>query len=317
MAKKVKLFFATDVHGSEKCFRKFLNAAPAYAADLVVLGGDVAGKAVQAVEDLGSGRYRTTFRGTPYVMDTVEELERVERLISDLGYYPYRSQPGELDARVADGTIEQLLEDLMVDRLERWMQLADERLRPRDIPAFWMLGNDDPHRLGEVLERAPWGEHAEGRVIDIGDGLRLVSWGFSNRTPWNSFREMPEEDLARHYDELFSQLDDPHRVVFNAHPPPYGTGLDDAPVLDADLTVQQQAGQVKLGPVGSTAVRDAIESYQPVASLHGHVHESAGFRRIGTTMAINPGSDYGTGALNGALMTFSKDKLKSHQLVRG
>jgi Icc-related predicted phosphoesterase len=88
-------------------------------------------------------------------------------------------------------------------------------------------------------------------------------------------------------------------------------------MLDEQLTVRQQAGQVKLGPVGSTAVLAAIERYQPLASLHGHVHESAGFRRIGRTMAVNPGSDYGTGALNGALVTLSKDKLKSHQLVRG
>jgi Icc-related predicted phosphoesterase len=116
---------------------------------------------------------------------------------------------------------------------------------------------------------------------------------------------------------MFAEAGPDARVVFNAHVPPYGTGLDDAPMLDAELTVMQQAGQVKLGPVGSTAVRAAIERHQPVASVHGHVHESAGFRRIGRTVAFNPGSDYGTGSLNGALLTLSGEKLKSHQLVRG
>jgi Icc-related predicted phosphoesterase len=316
MAPKTKLYFATDVHGSEQCFRKFLNAGAAYGPDVMVLGGDVAGKAIQAIDDLGGGRYRTVFRGTAHAIEDAEDLARVERMVSDLGYYPWRCEPGELDARVADGTVDDVLDTLMRQRLERWMELADERLRPRGIPAYWMLGNDDPPALAEVLERAPWGQHAEGRVLDL-DDYALVSFGYSNHTPWDSFRELPEEDLARHFDELFATVADPARVVFNAHSPPYGTGLDDAPMLDDDLTVRQQAGQVKLGPVGSTAVRDAIERYQPIVSLHGHVHESAGFRRLGRTMAVNPGSDYGTGALNGALMTLSKDKLKSHQLVRG
>jgi uncharacterized protein len=317
VAKKTKLFFATDVHGSEMCFRKFLNAGAAYQPDVMVLGGDIAGKAIQAVEDLGGGRFTTTFRGHRYEIDDEQELARVERIISDVGYYPWRSEPGELDQRIEDGTVDDLLLGLMRQRLERWMEMADERLRPLNKPVFWMLGNDDPPSLVEPLQSAPWGEHAEGRVLRLDDDHSLLSWGWSNPTPWHSFREMSEDDLAAHFEQLFSQAPEAHRVVFNAHVPPYDTGLDEAPVLDASLTVTQQAGQVKLGPVGSTAVRAAIERHQPVASLHGHVHESAGFRRIGRTVAFNPGSDYGTGSLNGALLTLSGDKLKSHQLVRG
>jgi Icc-related predicted phosphoesterase len=197
------------------------------------------------------------------------------------------------------------------------MELADERLRPLGKRAFWMLGNDDPPSLAEPLQAAPWGEYSEGRVLSLDDDHVLISWGWANPTPWDSFREMSEDELAAKFDEMFAAAGDGARIVFNAHVPPYGTGLDDAPVLDSELTVVQQAGQVKLGPVGSTAVRAAIERHQPLASVHGHVHESAGFRRIGKTMAFNPGSDYGTGSLNGALLTLSGDKLKSHQLVRG
>src|SRR3954454_24112086 len=141
MAKRLKLYFATDIHGSEKCFRKFLNAAAAYGPDVMVLGGDIAGKAVQAIDDLGGGRYRTTFRGTTYDIDSAAELERVERLIADLGYYPWRAQPGALDRRIAGGSVDEVLDRLMVERLEAWMALAEERLRPRGTPAYWMLGN--------------------------------------------------------------------------------------------------------------------------------------------------------------------------------
>lgn len=317
MARKTKLFFATDVHGSEMCFRKFLNAGKVYGPDVLVLGGDIAGKAVQAIESLGGGRFTTTFRGHRYDIESADELAQVERSISDVGYYPWRAEPGELDQRIADGTVDALLLELMRQRLERWMELADERLRPLGKQAFWMLGNDDPPSLAEPLQAAPWGAYCEGRVLALDDEHVLISWGWANPTPWDSFREMSEADLTTHFEELFTAAGDGARVVFNAHVPPYGTGLDEAPVLDSKLTVVQQAGQVKLGPVGSTAVREAIERHQPIASIHGHVHESAGFRRIGKTMAFNPGSEYGTGSLNGALLTLSGDKLKSHQLVRG
>ena len=204
MARKTKLFFATDVHGSEMCFRKFLNAGKAYGPDVLVLGGDIAGKAVQAVEDLGGGRFTTTFRGHRYDIESADELARVERTISDVGYYPWRAQPGELDQRIADGTVDELLLELMRQRLERWMELADERLRPIGKQAFWMLGNDDPPSLAEPLQDAPWGEYAEGRVLALDDDHVLISWGWANPTPWDSFREMSEEELAPSFDQLFA-----------------------------------------------------------------------------------------------------------------
>jgi Icc-related predicted phosphoesterase len=317
MARKIKLFFATDVHGSEQCFRKFLNAGAAYGPDLMVLGGDVAGKAVQAIVRVDEDRFRFTFRGREHDLPDGDELRHVERLISDNGYYPWRSAPGELEALMADGTVDVLLLDLMRKRLGAWMALADERLRPQDLPAFWMLGNDDPPELEPLLEAAPWGTHVDDRVVDLGDGHALVSLGYANPTPWNTQRELPEEELGARLDALFAHVEDPRRAVLNAHVPPYMSGLDEAPVLDEGLRVQTAAGQVKMGAVGSTAVREAIERHRPMASLHGHVHESAGFRRIGKTLAVNPGSDYGTGALNGALLVLDGEKVRAHQLVRG
>ena|SRR5438105_1842838 len=317
MARRLRLYFATDVHGSEQCFRKFLNAGAAYEPDAMVLGGDVAGKAVQAIVRHPDGRYRFTFRGRGHDLAEGEKLVRIERLIADNGFYPWRSGPGELERRIGDGTIEALLLDLMRERLEAWMALADERLRPRGLPAYWMLGNDDPPELLPLLDAARWGAHAEDRVLALGAEHQLVSLGYSNPTPWQSFRELSEDDLGARIDALFAEAGDPRRVVLNVHVPPFESGLDEAPMLDAGLRVQTQAGQVKMGNVGSTAVREAIERHQPLVSLHGHVHESAGFRRIGRTLAVNPGSDYGTGALNGAILVLEGDRVKAHQLVRG
>jgi Icc-related predicted phosphoesterase len=317
MGRKTKVYFATDLHGSSTCFRKFLNAGPTYGADVLVLGADLAGKAMQGIVRGAAGRWHARFVGTDYDVDAGPDLEALEKLIEDHGYYPYRAEPGELEGRQADGTLDALFLELMQRRLTAWMALADERLRPRGIPLYVMLGNDDPAELRDILDAAPWATQAEGRVLPLDDDHELLSWGYSNLTPFDSHREQPEPALAASIAAMMSQLRDPARAVFNLHVPPIASGLDEAPVLDATLTVQASLGQVRFAPVGSTAVREAIETVQPLLGLHGHIHESAGIRRIGRTIAINPGSDYSTGTLNGALITLERDKVSAHQLVRG
>jgi Icc-related predicted phosphoesterase len=316
MAKRFRLYFATDLHGSDKCFRKFLNAGEAYQADAMILGGDLAGKAIQAITRTPGGRYTCTFRGASYELEDGPELTGLEQLIADHGYYSYREEPGELAGREAEGKLDDVFMDLMRERLTRWLSMADERLRPQGRPVCFMLGNDDPPPLAELLDAAPWGTNAEGEVIEL-DGHEVLSWGYSNITPFHSYREMSEEALASKFAELTPQLKEPQRAILNLHVPPYGTGLDEAPVIDDSLTVQTAVGQVKFAAVGSTAVRDVLQEVQPLLGLHGHIHESPGFRKLGRTVAINPGSDYGTGALNGVLITLDQDRIKAHQFVRG
>lgn len=317
MARKLKVYFATDLHGSSKCFRKFLNAGPTYGADILILGADLAGKAIQGIVRGPAGKWHARFIGTDYDVSEGTELESLEKLIEDHGYYPYRAEPGELEARKAEGTLDALFLQLMRARLVSWMALADERLRPKGIPLYVMLGNDDPAELRSILDEATWATHAEGKVLPLGDDHEVISWGYSNLTPFKSHREQPEPALAASLEEMIGRLRDPSRAVFNFHVPPIASGLDDAPVLDESLTVQATLGQVRFAPAGSTAVREAIERVQPLLGLHGHIHEATGIRRIGRTIAINPGSDYSTGALNGALVTLERDKVATHQLVRG
>jgi Icc-related predicted phosphoesterase len=311
------LYFATDLHGSEKCFRKFLNGGKAYGADVMVLGGDVAGKAIQALTNTEGSAYECTFRGAHYEIEEGSELAELEQLIADFGYYPYRAERGELEARQAEGTMEKLFGDLMRDRLNRWMELADERLRPLGIPVYWMLGNDDPTDLSAALDAAPWGTHCDGKVLRLESGHELLSFGYSNITPWHSYRELHEDEIGLRLNALCEQLVEPARAIFNIHVPPHATGLDEAPVLGTNLTVQSSAGQVKMAPIGSTAVREVILRVQPLLGLHGHVHESCGLRQLGRTICINPGSDYGTGVLNGFIATLETDRVKVHQFVRG
>lgn len=314
---KTLIYFVSDLHGSSVCFRKFVNAAKIYKPQVMVLGGDVAGKAIQSIVKRPNGRYTCNFIGVEYDLEDGAELTALEKLIADRGYYPLRAEPGELEAMEAANTLDDLFLRLMRERLTEWLEIADARLRPLNIPLFLMLGNDDPPQLKELLVNAPWGTHCEGDVVLIDDEHEMISWGYPNTTPWHTYREQTEDQLSKTLDILANKLSRPERAIFNVHAPPYDTQLDDAPKLNDKMEVQASLGTVIMSPVGSTAVRQSILDRQPLLGLHGHIHESNGIRRLGRSMVINPGSDYSTGALMGALVTVNRDKVTGHQLVRG
>jgi Icc-related predicted phosphoesterase len=204
----------------------------------------------------------------------------------------------------------------MLHTFRRWMALAEERLADSGARCFVMPGNDDPAGVDRAIEEASFVQACDERVVDLGDGFTMLSLGYSNITPFDSPRELDEDELYRRVERMAGEIEDLSKSVFNLHVPPYASDLDTAPELDENLQVVLAAGQPKLAPCGSTAVREAIERFQPVASLHGHVHESRGATRIGRTLAINPGSDYHTGRISGALVHLAADRA-DYQFVVG
>lgn len=312
----MKIFFATDIHGSEVCWRKFLNSAAFYKADLVVLGGDLTGKAMVPIV-AHNGYWQCVVRGETIRMDSRAELENVERQIRNKGFYPAVVTPDELQALSAEeGAVDRRFSHEMLHSLDRWLDMADGKLGGGKIPCVLNGGNDDFFDIDPLIEASPLVNFGEGKAIDL-DGFHMVSMGWTNPTPWNTFREAPEEELTAKIDAVVSQIPDMERAIFNFHAPPYGTGLDDAPALDE--TLRPMHGGAVMKPVGSVAVRDAINSYQPMLSVHGHIHESRGVKRMGRTLAINPGSVYGDGVLQGAVLELNpkKGKVTKYLLVNG
>ena len=312
----MKIFFATDIHGSEVCWRKFLNAAAFYKADLVVLGGDVTGKAMVPIIDHG-GRWQVTLRGETLQLETREELEAILTRIRNSGFYPAIVSPDELThLSQEEGAVDARFTTEMLSSLDRWLDMADGKLRGGDIPCILNGGNDDIFEIDDILEQSPCVSFAESKLLDL-DGFQLISMGWTNPTPWDTYREAPEPELAAKIEAVANLVPDMERVIFNFHAPPYGTGLDEAPELDANL--RPTHGGAVMKPVGSTAVRDAIIKHQPLLSVHGHIHESRGVRRMGRTLAINPGSVYGDGVLQGAVIELNpkKAKVARYLLVNG
>jgi Icc-related predicted phosphoesterase len=312
----MKIFFATDIHGSEICWRKFLNAAAFYKVDLVVLGGDVTGKVMIPVVACNGG-WELTLRGEKIRVETRRELEEVEKRIRDRGSYPAVVTPDELaELNEADGSVDRRFSIEMVRSLNRWLDMADGKLRGGQIPCILNGGNDDIFEIDDIIDQSPCVSFAESKVIDLG-GWYMASMGWTNPTPWNTFREAPENELTQKIDAVVSQIPDMGRAIFNFHAPPYGTGLDEAPELDANL--RPTHGGAVMKPVGSTAVRDAIQRYEPVLSVHGHIHESRGIAKMGRTLAMNPGSSYSDGVLQGAIIDLNekKGKVAKYLLVNG
>ena len=312
----MKVFFATDIHGSEICWRKFLNAAAFYKADIVVLGGDVTGKVMVPVV-AHTGYWQVVLRGETIRMETQQELDDLKTRIRNTGSYPAIVTPDELTALSSEeGAIDRRFTTEMVHSLDRWLDMADGKLAGHDIPCILNGGNDDIWEIDDIIEASPSVSFGEGKMLDL-DGFHLVSMGWTNPTPWDTFREAPEEELARKIEAVASQIPDMERAIFNFHAPPYGTGLDEAPELDS--TLRPTHGGAVMKAVGSTAVRDAILAHQPMLSVHGHIHESRGIKRLGRTLAINPGSVYGDGVLQGAVLELNpkKGKVTKYLLVNG
>jgi len=298
-------------------WRKFINAAGFYGVEVLIMGGDIAGKAVVPIVQRNTAFYAPAVTGEQAFAE--DQLPALERRIRDLGLYPYQMTEEKLTAVEHDqGAIDALFLQIMRETLERWLNLADERLRGKGVRLYVMLGNDDEPVLREVLASSPLVVDPEDRIVELGEGFQMLSCGFSNPTPWHSPREMPEEELERHIEHSVSQLTDPARSVFNLHVPPIRTAIDTAPVIDENLSPVIQGGSILMGPAGSEAVRAVIEKYQPLIALHGHIHESRGTSKIGKTVCINPGSAYGEGVLHGALFELDKRKgLKRYQLISG
>jgi Icc-related predicted phosphoesterase len=314
----MRIYFATDIHGSEVCWRKFLNAAKFYDVDTLILGGDVSGKAVVPVVAAPGGGFRVRQFSGDRVL-TPEEAAEAETRIRDMGFYPYRTTDEELDATWDQPeAVEQVFLTLMRQTLTRWLDLAEQRLAGTGIRLYAMTGNDDPPELQQMLRDSAVLTETEDSLLDLGEGIQMISFGYSNPTPWNTPRELDDDELERRIEKMARQVDRPERAVFNLHVPPARTSIDKAPALDSSLKPIVKGGAMVMQSVGSEGVRRILERHEPMLGLHGHIHESRGAVRLGGTLSVNPGSEYGDGILRGAVLELDgKRGVRHYQLPSG
>lgn len=316
------MFFATDLHGSTMCFRKFLTAARVYRVNVLVLGGDLTGKTLTPLVAEGS-RYRVGAGPDGRYLESDDELAAFVLAAADSGSYcavvdeeeatKLASNEGYLAARIGAEA---------VTRAREWVRLAQERLGDASVSCLVTGGNDDTADILDALPRELTSpiRLCEGDVVPLEDtDVEIASVGYSNPTPWRTPREISEEELRRRIDEVVSKAAEPARTIFNFHAPPAGSGLDRCAELDVSTdppTPVRVGGEIVYTFAGSTAVRDALVDYQPLLGLHGHIHESRGSARIGRTVALNPGSEYQEGILRGVIVGIKGESI-THQFTSG
>lgn len=316
--KDAKIFFATDIHGSDVCLRKFLNAGKFYGVDAVVMGGDITGKMIVPIVEEAPDQFSAHLFGRKRVVDSTG-LPQLNKFIADAGFYAHPMTPDEMAVLRADpNAVTELFEKLITSTMSRWIDMAEDRLGSTGIQVIFAPGNDDPLFVDDLLSGSNTVVNPDGSVVELPGGFLMISVGYSNRTPWDSPRELDEDDLRKVIDDEVAKLADPDRAIFNLHVPPKNTPIDQAMELDAEFRPVVKGGAPVITGVGSSAVRDAIATYQPMLSLHGHIHESRGEAKIGRTAALNPGSEYSEGVLRGVIITLNQKKgLRGYQLVSG
>jgi len=313
-----RVFFITDVHGSTRCFKKFLNSAKFYNANVLVLGGDLTGKILIPIVEQGDGTFRCRFEGNELNLKNRKEVDDVVARATAAGLYTRVMDRKEFEDISADPkSVTAAFNRAMVDRVAEWMRLAEERLGKTDVKCYISPGNDDLFDVDPVLNSSSYVINPEEKVVSIDGEHEMITLGYTNHTPWNSPREVDEDELGRKIEGLAAGVKNMKTAIFNIHVPPINTPIDMAPMVDKDLKVVVKSGQVQMTSAGSSACRAAVEKHQPMLGIHGHIHESHGFVMIGRTLCANPGSDYGEGVLRGFLTEIDGDRIKSHMITTG
>jgi len=314
-----RIFFVSDLHGSEVCFRKFLNSIDAYHPDALVYGGDILGKLLVPLFDDGGGAYHWYPSGEKRVAFPAADRPKVERQIADQGRYSMSVTPDRWAELQRDRKgLEAMTLELGRARVRAWLRLIEERLTPKGVPIVMNVGNDDTDDLLDLLrkEAPPNVLVPEGDVVPVGP-YEMWGCGYANMTPWRCARDLEEVDLQKVIDRTSGRMGNPKKTILDIHAPPLNTGLDLAPQLDENLKPRAVGGQILLDHVGSPSVRDLIEDRQPALSLHGHIHESKALDTVGRTPVVNPGSVYFSGTLQGVLLDLRGGDLAGHLFVTG
>jgi uncharacterized protein len=316
------IFFVADLHGSEPVLNKTINSAKFYGVDTIVIGGDITGKLLIPIVDIGGGRYSLELYGVPTTIEA-KDLAETQKKIRATGNYWTMVSRSEYDAMLTDkAEVKRHFLEKMLEHLQSVYAKAEDRLKASGVKLYIIPGNDDYVEVADFLKSRSSDVvvNFEQQIVELGE-YQLVGYGKSNPTPWHTPRETSDAILGQELRQLTAKAD-PARTLLVAHAPPVNTTIDKAPKLTADMKPIVGGGHMEMVSVGSTEVRHVIEEFEPVAAFHGHIHESAGVDTVigqhGKKVPVmNPGSQYSSGVLQGILIRLANGKVKDYNFTTG
>ncbi|MCL7388472.1 MAG: metallophosphoesterase [Thaumarchaeota archaeon] len=307
-----KIFFMADIHNSEIVFRRFLSIPKYYDVDVLILSGDLTGKAIIPIIDLGGERYQYTFKGKTEIIEGCERLKDALIELRNRGLYTHICTEDELEElKNKPDEVDKLFKKLISETIQEWVRSIEEII-PKEKDVILMPGNDDILEIDPIIQKSDRVIYPLNRLVELPLGYGMISMDYVNPTPWNTPRESEEKNLWKMLEEKTGLVDrEWGKIICSFHPPPYNTKLDLAPKLDRNLRPVYSFGELEKENVGSKSVRRFFEKYNPLIGLHGHIHESPGYDKVGKTIVFNPGSEYSAGILKGVILELDRDGLKN------
>ncbi|WP_243674630.1 metallophosphoesterase [Vulcanisaeta distributa] len=279
---RLRILLVSDLHGSSVAYGKLSNAIKFYKADVVVFAGDLTGKAlVPIIRDDGS--FSLGSGVSKYLVNVFGDVKAVgdkdlDKVVKDLrggrgGYYPLVTDKAGYEELASNrDRVRETFIKLMINALEEDLGKVVTRYREAGVKLLMIPGNDDYPEIADYVRK-----QASDILIPIDEdvvelnGYYFLGFGYSTPTPWNTPREVSEEELRARVERLIGNVDQSRlsRLIMVIHDPPYNTLIDQAYQLSKDFKPMIRGGEVLRTHVGSKSVRALIEEYSPLMGMHG------------------------------------------------
>ncbi len=304
----LRILFVTDTHAATIILNKAINAVHKYNISHLIIAGDITGKELRPIIDIGGNNFDVNFRGKRETV-TSDQLPGIKKNFEDYGYYFFECDELKLkELQTNEGQVSSLIEKCALDRLENWLDTLLKRIDLTSTCVMVTPGNDDSFELDSLLNSyEKKGIFSTNVAPDIFQSNEIITIDHVPHTQWSTPRELSERQLKNLISEKVNKLNNPEKAIFNIHCPPYNTQLDLVPELDNFQKRKVFPGGYNYIHVGSTAVRECIENFQPLLGLHGHIHESSGEEKIGKTVCLNPGTEYKIGGFSSYIVEINND----------
>ena len=302
----MRILFISDIHSSLSIWEKALDYCANHNVELLILSGDHDGKLFIPIVSTSEGCYAKLHEQS-YSFNDINEVKQFRYDKSLYGIYSKEMEITEVEKLRNDSAyLENVFHDVILEHMTMLMNLLTSKILPPNLKIIVSLGNDDPYYLDDLINKY----QTDQILIGINncfyiDEYCVVNFEYTQPTPWETPRELSENIIEKKIDTLL-MLNRSEYYLFNFHCPPYNTLIDCAPKIDKNFKPVIRGGELVNSHVGSKAIRRIIEKYQPICSLHGHVHESPGKFNINKTICFNPGSEYERGILRGYIIEIDK-----------
>jgi Icc-related predicted phosphoesterase len=176
-----RILFATDMHGSEGVWRKFLNASSMLKVNFAICGGDLTGKMIVPVVEQ-EGKFAYYFMGKNHVVEK-PELDATFKTIRGIGYYPYQTNEKEYDEMTQDPKkVDAVFHEVMLSTLKNWLDLIPQKV-PKETKVVVCPGNDDRPDVDNLVNGHGSVVNGEGKIIQIDETHEMMKT--SLRNGWN------------------------------------------------------------------------------------------------------------------------------------